>query len=28
MNEDLTRTALDSTREQIILSKIYDLVGL
>jgi len=28
MNEDLTRTALDNTREQIILSKIYDLVGL
>jgi hypothetical protein len=28
MNEDLTRTALDNAREQIILSKIYDLVGL
>ena len=28
MNEDLTRAALDNTKEQIILSKIYDLVGL
>jgi len=28
MNEDVTKNALQNSREQIILSKIYDLVGL
>jgi hypothetical protein len=28
MNEDVTRHAIENTKEQIILSKIYDLVGL
>ena len=28
MNEELTRSALESTKEQIILSKIFDIVGL
>ena len=28
MNEDITRHAIENTKEQIILSKIYDLVGL